>query len=371
MRRRLTAAVAAVVLLTGGAAAASSTSAPERLTEHGEPVMLTGVIEEPPAERTGVAELRLTGPGVQGVAVARSAQRSAQDPDRDPAQVSFPLKTAPCNLPGDVCSGGAVLPNGTWTLRLFEVDRPADQPEVERGEPTTFVVDVPALPPQDVTASLEGRTVTVAWARRVGPEKGFVEPDVRWTVGDGTGRAVTVGPEACTDGRCSTTFVYADDASGARTFTVAAGRPGDSPPTATRAEGSVVVPVVPGARPSPTADGGSGQATARSLGQGLGSFAPGAPAVPALPQAPPSVTPPQVADTFDPTLTYDDQLQPESGVPEPQAAPPSDGRGGVLTSNDALLDDGVARSLAGALLLLLVAAHLRAWLARSRPGELG
>lgn len=390
MRRALALAVAGtVVVLTASASSASTTEepsastteAPKQITEHGE-VVLKGVIDEPPGEGTGVAELRLTGPGVEGVAVARSGRPSPEEPQRDPASVTFPLRTAPCNLPGDVCAGGAVLANGVWTVQLFEVDRPADDQEIARGEPARVVVDVPALPPEDVSAVLEGRTVTVAWARGVGPEQALVEPDVRWTVADGTGRAVTVGPEACADGRCSTAFAYADDASGPRRFTVAASRSETAEPTATAAPDDVVVPAVPGASPGPSAGasggpgasgapgggGGSGLATARSLRDGLSRFTPAVPTLPGLPSgSPPSVASPQVADTFDPTLTYEAPREDESGVPEPQAAQPPSGRESVLTSNDALVDDAAARSIAGALVLLLAGAHLRTWLSGSRP----
>jgi hypothetical protein len=129
--------------------------------------------------------------------------------------------------------------------------------------------------------------------------------------------------------------------------------------------------VVPGAAPSPTAaDGGSGQATARSLGQTLGGFAPGA-SLPPLSGPPstapdPSVAAPQVADTFAPELGYDDRVVEDLVVPEAQAAPR--GRGGVLTdaTGGLLGDEAVARSLAGALVLLMSGAHLRTWLTGSR-----
>lgn len=373
-----------LLLLSAGPAAASTTTAPAQVTEHGE-VALSGVIEEPPAEQTGVAELRLSGPGATAVPVARSARPSPEQPRRDPSRVSFSLLTAPCNLPVDLCAEGTVLPNGAWTVQLFEVERPGGDAEVERGAASTFVVDVPAFRPQDVTAVLEGRTVTVRWARGVGPDRSLVEPDVRWTVDDGRGRSLTVDPVACVGARCSAVLRYPDGAApGRRSFTVAAARPGSAAPAVSPAEGEVVVPPVPrpggsapGSPAGPSAAGspdaepaGSGQATAQSFAQEFGSFAPGL-GLPGLPQPPgtPPVDAPQVADTFGPTLGYEDRFE-DGPVPEPQAAPR--GRESVLTSSGGLLDDEVAvRSVAGALVLLLAGAHLRTWLAGSRPTHLG
>jgi hypothetical protein len=304
--------------------------------------------------------------------------------------VTFPLRTAPCNLTEESCPAATVLANGTWTVQLFEVDRAADAPEVERGAASTFVVDVPAFPPQDVTATIEARTVTVAWARGVGPDQDLLEPDVRWTVDDGQGRTAIVAPEACVDGRCSAALTYPDDASGPRSFTVAAARPGTAAPTVTPAEGEVVVPAVPGAPSAgPTAGapdgatpgapgapgaapGGEGQATAQSFAQGFNNFAPslGLPKLPPLPETTaPSVAGPLVADEFDPTLGFEDRTVREA-VPGAVAAPP--GREGVLTSSGGGLlgDEQAVRSLAAAMVLLMGGAHLRTWLAGTRPTDL-
>lgn len=372
-RRVLGALTAGAVLLSAGAALAATSATPGKVDKHGE-VKLEGQIEELPPERIGVAELRLTGPGVSALPVAKAKRREAPapsepspgappeaspppepEPEPDPTRVSFTLRTAPCNLPGGSCT---VLPNGSWTVRLFEVDRATEPREVERGEPTTFVVDVPALAPQDVTAALSGRTVTVQWARGGGEDR-LVEPDVRWTVDDGEGRTSSVGPEACAEGRCSVTLEYPTDVSGARTFTLAAQRPGSTPPTTVTAAGEVVVPAPPSPSASP---GGTGRATARSFGQG---FAPGLglPKLPPLPKASaPSVAAPLLPDTFDERLDYGDEFEDGTGVPEPQAAPP--GREGVLRSTGGLLDNEDAmRGLAGAMVLMMAGAHLRTWLA--------
>jgi hypothetical protein len=378
-RQAMTAVLTGAMLLLGAGAAAAGTTAPERVTAHGE-VPLSGVIEE--RDRTGVAELRVSGPGVAPVAVARSAQPSPETPRSDPAQVAFALTTAPCNVPGETCGGGRALPNGTWTVQLFEVERLRED-DVERGEPVTFVVDVPAGTPQDVVAAIDERTVTVQWARGVGADKAVIEPDVRWTVDDGKGRTATVSPAVCQQGTCRVQLPYPDDASGPRRFTVAGQRPGTSPAAASAPSNEVVVPVVPGAPSpgaspaatpgaSPGADGaGPGQATAQSFDQGFSSFPPslGLPQLPQQPGSSPSVAVPQVADTFEPTLGYDVSREAESVTREPVAAP--QGREGVLTSDGGLLGDAqLLRSVAGALVLLLAGGHLRTWLARSRPGEL-
>ena len=63
------------------------------------------------------------------------------------------------------------------------------------------------------------------------------------------------------------------------------------------------------------------------------------------------------------------RLQDEPGLPEPVAAP--SGRETVLQSTGGLLgDEQLLRSIAGALVLMLAAGHLRSWLSRSRPDDL-
>jgi hypothetical protein len=410
--RRLRALVALGVplaVLTAAPASASEVTGPGTVTEHGT-FTVSGVIDD--NDRTGVAELRLVGPDYDR-AVARSTRPSVRDPRADQYRVSYGVATAPCTLPGaSFCSGGGVLPNGRWAVRLFEVDRPPNGGEVERGQsagggqPFTVLVDVPALAPQDVDAVLSGRTVTVTWARGVGPDRSLVEPDVRWSVSDGVARSQQVVPSACSDGVCRATFTYPDGESGPRSYTVSASRPCSgcsNGPTSSPPSAPVVVPVVPGATPStpgpsddpqaspspdgspgatpgssggpssgpttaapqPGATGGSGVADPGAFARSFGAFAPklGLPKLPPLPEAQaPAVAAPLLPDgTFEDSLDYGDREV--EVAPDPGTAA---GRGGVLTSTEGpLADEQLVRGVAAALVLVLSGAHLRAWLGRT------
>lgn len=352
-----------LVLSATPASAASTVTSPDEVTQPG-PFEVSGAVEwDGPA--VGSGQLRVLLPG------ATSTTTLADASGNDPRLVQGTVDTAPCT-PAPVCAGGNVAPNGEWTIELWEVGRSLGEQD-RRVESKQVRVDVPALPPQDVTATLAGRTVTVTWARGVGPERELVEPDVTWTVDDGAGRRTAVGPEACSQDRCSVALPpYPDDVSGSRTVTVAAARPGASAPATTAAPEPVVVPAVPGV-PSrePSAalrPGGSGQATAQSFGQGFSRFGPDL-RLPKLPSAtqPPTVQQPEVADTFSPTLGFEDRTEVRAD-PEIRAASP--GRDAVLRSTGGALDESAVRGVAGALVMLMAGAHLRTWLSTTRPTDL-
>lgn len=314
-------------------------------------------------------------------AVVLTADRPAD------GQLRLLLKTACPGDPGDTCDGGPVGPNGRWLVR---------QSGVGAVEEVPFFLRIGGAAPADVASSLEGRTATVSWA----PAR---EPDVvGWDVGDGASTQ-RVTPEACNDTRCSTTFGYPGSQSGRRAFTVQAVRPTgvEQPaevagPAATSPPVTLPAPAPPpsagpsgtgpraGASSGPSAPPGpAGAATAQSFGQGFSSFSPslGLPELPPPPQTTaPAVAGPQVADTFEPSLRYDDSLDAETGTSsdgdgdgdgngDDDVAAPR-GREGTLTSTGGLLgDEQLLRSLAGALVLLMSGAHLRTWLARAGPDD--
>ncbi|HWG93992.1 MAG TPA: hypothetical protein VNU66_07195, partial [Mycobacteriales bacterium] len=253
-------------------------------------------------------------------------------------------------------------------------------------------------------------TVTVTWARAVGPDRSLVEPDVRWSVSDGVARTEQVAPSACTGGTCKAVFTYPDGESGPRSYTVSATRPCSgcsNGPTSSTPTQPVVVPVVPGAtpstpgaspepgsspspgsspgapssggttggtsggtgRPAPST-GGSGVADPGSFARSFGSFSAklGLPKLPPLPEAQsPAVAAPQLPDgTFEDSLDYGArELDDDAEAPEVAS-----GRGGTLTSTEGPLgDEQLVRGVAAALVLVLSGAHLRAWLGRTEPDE--
>lgn len=296
---------------------------------------------------------------------------STGGPSAEPATLSVALKTRCPADPGQQCESGLPGANGRWTIRQVGAE----------NEERTFFLRIGGLPVTDVAAIREGRTVTVRWTR--GPESDVTG----WTVGDGTTEQ-RVTPEACSEGSCSTSFTYPEDATGERTYAVRAARPcgvedcpdvlgaptaspavplTDTPPSTGPSAGpSTAAPGAPGASPGP----GGGTGTAQTFAQGFSSFAPalGLPKLPPLPEtSAPSVAGPQVADSFDSGFEFGDEEE-EPGGPDPLIA--SRGRDSVLESTGGLFEDEqLLRSVAGALLLLLAGAHLRTWLARSTPDD--
>jgi hypothetical protein len=403
--------LAPVLALAAPAHAASSVSAtPASVTQHGQ-VTLNGTLEwDGPS--AGRAQLRLAAPGGPASPVATA------DSGQDPRVVAFTIGTAPCAPEGSaLCERGNVVPNGRWAVELWEVQRSLDGVDRQVANASLFI-DIPAGTPQEVTAVLDDRTVTVTWARGVGPEQKLVEPDVVWRVDDGDGRSVLARPSDCDGATCRAVFAYGDDESGPRSFTVSASRPCDgcrAAPATSAATDEVVIPVAapttsptaPGAAPGggsgpsaapstgagtadattpapdgatgaapgagATAQGGTGRSQALSFAQGFSDFAPklGLPKLPPLPDT--AVAAPQIADgTYEESLGYQDQIVREPVVDEPVVDEPvaQGGRPGVLTSSDGPLgDEQVARSLAVALVLMLSGAHLRTWLARARADD--
>lgn len=336
-------------------------------------VTVTGDVDA--AERDRL-ELRLGAPGQTPQVVAQLGPAAATDSART---LSADLDTATCGI-SFVCGRGTA-PNGAYTVELAAV-RPPELGSEERVLATgSFVVDVPARVPTTVAAKVTSpRQVTVSWARGT-------EPDLRsWQVSDGAGRTETVAPDkACADATCSVAFSYAAGDSGARTYSVAASRAcgrSDCQPALSAAASTGPVDITtaaeasgegapsPGA--SPAASGGVGRADTRSLDFGLGAFGP-TPEVPSFPDAPPvppAVAAPQLPDTFEGTLGYDERA---TAVPEVVDEPAVEAGGrepAVATvTGGGLEDEQLVRSVAAALVLLLGGAHLRAWLGRGRAED--
>lgn len=366
MRRRLEAATVAVAVAVVPVAAA--------------PVALAAIQEQAPAQDGVVSEHgRYAFTSNSTVADRPDATMSIVGPGDPPLVIGgspndegFSTVVLDTMCPREPCT---IAPNGAYTAVEERVG--------DSGERRTFFVRIGGLPVPEIAATLADRTATVTW--KPGPEADVTG----WVVADDQGAVQSV-TAPCPESGCSATFPYPPATSGSRTFSVRAARPcgvadcqdvlgsaatsgpvtlPDPPPDATPPDAAPPPASAAPGSPSPAATAGRGLAGRRSLGQGFGSFTPRRPAIPALPGVPPTVAPPQVADTFDPTLSYDGTRDAETGGPQPQAASPS--RDGVLTSTGGLVDDDVARSVAGALLLLLVGAHLRAWLSASRPADLG
>jgi hypothetical protein len=124
--------------------------------------------------------------------------------------------------------------------------------------------------------------------------------------------------------------------------------------------------------PAPGATGGTGTAQRPSSLGGFTAFGPklGQPKLPPMPDnVPPAVAAP-LPDTFDPTLDYGQQPEVADGELVPEAAAGRDGT--RLSSTGGMLgDEQVMRGVAGALVLMMSGAHLRAWLGKLREDPLG
>ncbi|MCA1712858.1 MAG: hypothetical protein LC789_14965 [Actinobacteria bacterium] len=313
---------------------------------------------------TDRTELRLKSPaGAEQVVKAFSGGTlTAQSGTLD-----YALDTSCATYPSPSCSGRAPALNGIWGVRL--VGGAVDS--------STFVLRIPPRVPASFTAQPDGyRAVVLSW------RKGD-EPDlVGWTLYEGGGVAVpSVGLDACNGTSCATTVTYASDGTGSHQYALVARRsaaPGsDETLTSERAEAAATLE-----SPPPTSGGTTG-GTSGTIGSGPTSsgittsskpaaaiaqrrafaltfkaFGPklGIPKLPPLPAAQPAVAP--LPDgTYEKTLGYKPVTKTEKvSVPQAAATRVTGAVGSALDS------DHFLRSLAGALVLLLAAAHLRRWL---------
>jgi hypothetical protein len=350
---------------------------------------------------SGSADLRLTSPGSTAETVA-----SASSSLTSGASLGYDFDTATCATYPSSCSGRAEAPNGQWTVTLVGGGRTLDT--------STFTLRIPPRAPASLSAQADGyRAVVLTWPQGQ-------EPDLTgWTVYADGSQGQDVGTDACSGASCSTTVTYAQDGTGDHTYSLVAHRkvaPSssdtlDSPQSPQAAATLKAPPPSPapvdssggsaGGTTGGTTGGSTGGTSSGSTGGSTGSgsssaggsssgthssssgsssaigagkapatlaqrrafaltfkaFAPklGIPKLPPLP-AQPAVAP--LADgTYQKTLGYKDILQREK-VSTPQA-----GVRRVTGAVGSALDSGqFLRSIAGALVLLLGAAHLRRWL---------
>ena len=348
--------------------------------------------------------LTLTSPGGSAVLVASSPAEAFEG-----GTLSYALDTGCWTHPS--CSGDRPAPNGTWTL----------QQSGGATSSSTFVVRIPPRPPTNVKATARSpREVAINWTRGNEPDLtsfDVYEGDVAVVKG--------MSPSACQDATCSAVVSYPQDRPGSHSFVVRASRtsaPGsaDTLTSASSASASATVPEpdpspVPAPADSPVSggggssgDGGTGggaggsatpgggssgagsgggatpEAGSSSSGTGAGaggsgtsvapsdaslaserraalarSFSAFAPrlGVPSLPSSPlaPSIAEPLADGTFEPTLGFQDRVTQELVETGTERLAIPSAVSGVLGS------EHLATSTAGALVLMLLAAHLRRW----------
>ncbi len=349
--------------------------------------------------------LTITEPGGGPVVVA-----SAEPNLLEVGQLNYMLDTQ-CWVPTDpsaTCRTARPGRNGVW--RVVQTGSGADS--------LTFTLAIAPQAPRGVVAEAASPTeMRVSWRRGA-------EPDlVSYTVFE-AGQAARDGlapADVCAEtGLCSAVVTYPTPATGSHTYSVRAFRsdgaagvlpspssseasgdlsfapPSPNPSAESSAPGApgagdltpaasgTASPGAPGdpspgssasartAGPGTAATGGGGAADAAAKGRkafslGFNSFGPklGIPKLPPLPAAPPAPTVAKLPDgTFEPTLGFADSELVEPGEPEAVTATGASQRvsaavGGVLDSEQ------LARSTAGALILLLAGGHLRRWLSDS------
>lgn len=351
--------------------------------------------------------LSLTSP-LPGSSAQPVASGQGSVTNNTPPPLAYDLDTSCATYPSPTCSGRAPALNGVWTVTLSG----------GANDSSTFVLRIPPKAPRSLTARADGyRAVVLSWPRGE-------EPDLTgWTVyGDGAVVQDNVGTGACSSTACSTTVTYSQDGTGAHTYSLVAHRrtaPGstatlDSPqspqasatldapppppppsPTASPASsspsgggapaGGGTSPSAGGSSPAPSgspssaspaaASGSAGGAKGSSaIGTSDGStpsavaqrqafaltfkaFAPklGIPKLPPLPAAP--AVAPLPDGSYQTTLGYKEVVKREKvAVPQASVQRITGAVGNALDSGQFL------RSLAGAMILLLAAAHLRRWL---------
>lgn len=342
---------------------------------------------------SGSAQLRLTTPAPGSSPQTVDSESSTLTAG---ASLHYNLDTATCATFPSSCSGQAEAMNGSWTVTLVRGGTVVGT--------SSFTLRIPPHAPASLTAQASGyRTAVLNWP------KGD-EPDLTgWTVyGDGSPIG-QVGTGACSGTSCSTTLTYGQDGTGTHTYSLVAHRsvaPGSSetldspsspqasvtltsppPASATPASGSGSAPSGATASAQPqggtsSTPAGSRAKTGRADPNAVGSsqapiavaqrpasalsfqaYAPtlGIPQLPALPDPQPALAP--LPDgTYQPTLGYRDVVSRTKIETQSPAVRRLTGAVGTALDRTQLL-----RSLAGALVLLLAAVHLRRWLGSGRP----
>ncbi|GAC1442935.1 MAG: hypothetical protein NVSMB55_15000 [Mycobacteriales bacterium] len=358
-------------------------------------------------KNTGPAELQLRPPtpgsNAETVNTASTSLTAG-------ASLAYDFDTATCASFPSPCSGRAEAANGVWTVTLVSSGKTVDT--------RTFALRIPPRAPAGLTARADGyRAVNLTWAKGV-------EPDLTgWTLYADGGPTQSIGTGACSGTSCATTVTYAQDGSGSHTYSLVAHRsvaPGSSDvvdsPQSSQAAATLQAPPPPPPSPTPAGSGGSspsggGSGTGggggstgapaggpSSNGSGGGStaagssrggttgqhpaaigtgtspatvasrrafalsfqaFAPklGIPKLPPLPSTAQPAVAPLPDGTYQQTLGYKDVVK-TTRVDAPQAAV----RRVTSIVGSALDSTQLLRSMAGALVFLLLAAHLRRWL---------
>lgn len=366
--------VSMVLLVAAAPAASAAISGVDRGEVVRDDDKLSIVADYGPTIRDDPPRLTLTEPGRDAVVVAAEVDvvRAGQ------LSYTFDPQCWVPETPSGSCTTPQPARNGSWTL-------------VQTGgastDALTFQLVIAPKAPTAVTAvATSPRDMRVSWRRGA-------EPDLTsFTVfeGDESVQVDVPAGDVCDDaGACGTVVSYPGESTPEHTYTVRAARSDGTDgflvsPRSSSASGSFLGPIAPpgpagpgtgpgsgagtdGASPTPGASGspstagsaggsgsGSDQAAARrrEFSEGFAAFDPklGIPKLPPLPKPPPPAD-----GTFEPTLGFDDQVLREEAEP-----------GGVTRAVGYVFDsERWARSAAGALILLLVSAHLRRWLGES------
>lgn len=378
------------LVLAAAAPASAAISGVERGEVIAEARTLSLVADYGPSAPDNPPRLAITEPGGSSVVVA-----SAEPDLLEVGQLTYPFNPE-CwvpSAPSTSCRTPKPASNGTWTV-------------VQTGstpDTLTFTLKIAPMTPRAVAATAASpREMRVSWRRGA-------EPDLTsYSVfeGDEPARDGLVPADVCDNtGVCSTVVTYPMEGTGEHRYTVRAFRsdgaggvlvsapsseasgdlsvpppsaapsdpaaPGDpsAPPGDSASPGATGSPL-PGATAGPSVGGtsSSNDPTAnrrKAFSLGFNTFGPklGIPKLPPLPAAP---TPPTVAKlpdgTFEPTLGFEDQELSE------EAEPGTDTGAAQRVSStvgDVFDSEQLAKSTAGALILLLAGAHMRRWLSDS------
>jgi len=290
------------------------------------------------------------------------------------------------------CASDAPPPyNGSYTITLYRDGTAAK----DATSATNFTFALPPAPVQGVraTAASNGSTVTVGWAANSEPDLTAYDLYTQ-SAGNDSAAASGLSPsQYCTSGTCSATLSAPPP--GNYAFVVRADRttsPGGSV-TVQSADSSAADVSVPKPPPSPSpsaggnsSGGGVSGGGGSSLSGGSGSGRAGAPPIASrrgvlqafknFVPAPVTVAPPNVSapapitvfaplpeGTYQPELPYGKQTTPgQLLVFRKGGSSFSSALSSVATSGP------LWTSVAGALLLLLIAMHLQSWLRRSVDG---
>jgi hypothetical protein len=310
--------------------------------------------------------------------------------------LSWDFNTACPVYPGGSCSGYAPAINGVWQFAL------------NGGSLKNLTLAIPPAVVQNVNATADQSRVTISWQPNV--ESDLVAYDV--LTSDGHAVASGIDPsQACANGTCAVTIDFGPQASGTYSFVVRAERsagPG-STSTISSTDSNPASATITQPTPAPTSSSGAGTTGAAPSSSATGSTSSGSGgtatggtsatnssggtsahpstgskptgsllattsrkfvpaqrlALPAPHLNLPAVTTvlqPLPDGTYKPTLAYPEQTTQEV-VREPVHRPVVAQVGDTLTH--VIKRPALWRSIAAAAVLLLVAAHLRAWLVRS------